>query len=43
MLKIQNLSKTYPNGVKALSDVSLEIPAGMYGPARPKRCRENRH
>lgn len=31
MLKIQNLSKTYPNGVKALSDVSLEIPAGMYG------------
>lgn len=31
MLKIQNLSKTYPNGVKALSEVSLRIPAGMYG------------
>ena len=31
MLQISNLSKTYPNGVKALVDVSLEIPAGMYG------------
>lgn len=31
MLKITNLSKTYPNGVQALNDVSLEIPAGMYG------------
>jgi ABC-type multidrug transport system ATPase subunit len=31
MLEIQNLSKTYPNGVQALSDVSLRIPAGMYG------------
>jgi ABC-2 type transport system ATP-binding protein len=25
------LSKTYPNGVKALNDVSLTIPCGMYG------------
>ncbi len=31
MLEIRNLSKTYPNGVEALKDVSLEIPAGMYG------------
>ncbi len=31
MLEISNLSKTYPNGVRALNDVSLTIPAGMYG------------
>lgn len=31
MLEISNLSKCYPNGVQALSDVSLKIPAGMYG------------
>ena len=31
MLKISNLSKTYPNGVEALKGVSLEIPTGMYG------------
>ena len=31
MLSIKNLSKTYPNGVKALQDVSLDIPKGMYG------------
>lgn len=31
MLEIRNLSKTYPNGVQALIDVSLTIPAGMYG------------
>jgi ABC-2 type transport system ATP-binding protein len=30
-LSIRNLSKTYPNGVKALQDVSLDIPTGMYG------------
>jgi ABC-2 type transport system ATP-binding protein len=30
-LKIQGLSKTYPNGVKALDNVSLTIPCGMYG------------
>lgn len=30
-LRITNLSKTYPNGVKALDDVSLEISNGMYG------------
>jgi ABC-2 type transport system ATP-binding protein len=30
-LRIQGLSKTYPGGVKALDDVSLTIPAGMYG------------
>lgn len=30
-LVINNLSKTYNNGVKALQDVSLEIPKGMFG------------
>ncbi len=30
-LVIQNLSKTYPNGVKALDNVSLEIENGMFG------------
>src|SRR4029077_6774941 len=30
-LKIEGLSKTYPNGVKALDNVSLRIPCGMYG------------
>ncbi|HET8774920.1 MAG TPA: ABC transporter ATP-binding protein [Thermoanaerobaculia bacterium] len=30
-LSIQNVSKTYPNGVQALKDVSLTVPAGMYG------------
>jgi ABC-2 type transport system ATP-binding protein len=31
MLSIRNLSKTYGNGVRALHDVSLEIPKGMFG------------
>ena len=31
MLSIRNLSKTYANGVRALHDVSLEIPKGMFG------------
>lgn len=30
-LVIQHLSKTYANGVRALNDVSLTIPTGMYG------------
>jgi len=30
-LIISNLSKTYGNGVRALQDVSLEIPVGMFG------------
>jgi len=30
-LIIQNLSKTYPNGTKALSDINLEIPTGLFG------------
>ncbi len=30
-LRIQNLSKTYPNGVQALKNVTLNIPTGMYG------------
>ena len=31
MLRINNLSKTYSNGVKALSEVSLQISQGMFG------------
>ncbi len=31
MLKIENLSKTYRNGVRALRGVTLEIPKGMFG------------
>lgn len=31
ILKIANLSKTYPNGVKALDNVSIEIENGMFG------------
>ena len=30
-LQIRNISKTYPNGVKALNDVSLTIPPGLFG------------
>nr|WP_315400756.1 ABC transporter ATP-binding protein [uncultured Duganella sp.] len=31
MLSIKHLSKTYANGVKAINDVSLDIPNGMFG------------
>ena len=30
-LRIENLSKRYPNGTQALQDVSLDIPLGMFG------------
>ena len=30
-LTIQNISKTYPNGVEALKNVSLKIGNGMFG------------
>jgi ABC-type multidrug transport system ATPase subunit len=30
-LVISNISKTYPNGVRALNNVSLTIPKGMFG------------
>jgi ABC-type multidrug transport system ATPase subunit len=30
-LDIRGISKTYPNGVQALKDVTLTIPPGMYG------------
>ncbi|WP_311195946.1 ATP-binding cassette domain-containing protein [Antarcticibacterium sp. 1MA-6-2] len=30
-LSIKNVSKTYANGVQALNNISLNIPAGMYG------------
>ena len=31
MLAIRDLVKTYPSGVHALKDVSLDVPAGMFG------------
>jgi ABC-2 type transport system ATP-binding protein len=31
LLRISNLSKTYPNGLKALNNVNLEISSGMFG------------
>src|ERR1043165_3509069 len=31
MLKIQELTKTYPSGIQALKNVSLDISAGMFG------------
>ncbi|WP_057832386.1 ABC transporter ATP-binding protein [Colwellia sp. TT2012] len=31
MLTIKNLSKTYDNGVKAMDNITLEIPKGMFG------------
>ena len=31
MLSISNLTKTYANGVRALNDVTLTIPGGMFG------------
>lgn len=31
MLEIKDLKKTYPSGVQALKNVSLDIPAGMFG------------
>jgi ABC-type multidrug transport system ATPase subunit len=31
MLKITQLNKAYTNGVKALDNVSLDIPKGMFG------------
>lgn len=31
MLEVCNLSKTYDNGVKALNNVNLKIPKGMFG------------
>ena len=31
MLSISNLTHVYANGVRALDDVSLEVPAGMFG------------
>ena len=31
MLKLENLTKTYANGVRALDGVTLDIPRGMFG------------
>lgn len=31
MLSIKTLNKTYPSGVQALNDVTLEVPPGMFG------------
>src|SRR5215217_5112923 len=30
-LRIEHLAKTYPNGVRALHDITLTIPCGMFG------------
>ena len=30
-LEIRDVSKTYPNGVQALRNVSMTIPVGMFG------------
>ena len=30
-LAIRGVSKTYPNGVRALRDITLDIPSGLYG------------
>ena len=30
-LAIRSVSKTYANGVRALHDITLDIPVGMYG------------
>ena len=34
-LRIQNLSKKYSNGVQALNNITLHIPAGMFGLLKP--------
>jgi ABC-type Na+ transport system ATPase subunit NatA len=39
-LDIRGISKRYPSGVQALSDVTLTIPAGMYGLLGPQRRRQ---
>ena len=31
MLQIENLSHTYPNGVRALDGIDIEVPTGMFG------------
>src|SRR5829696_101930 len=31
VLSLQNVSHVYPNGTRALDDVTLSIPRGMYG------------
>ena len=31
VLSIKNLTKTYPNGVKAINGINLEITNGMFG------------
>jgi ABC-2 type transport system ATP-binding protein len=31
MLKIRELTKTYPSGIQALRKISLDVPAGMFG------------
>ena len=31
MLKIRELTKTYSSGIQALKEISLDVPAGMFG------------
>jgi hypothetical protein len=42
-LDIRGVSKTYPNGVQALKDVTLTIPVGLYGLLGPNGADEMRN
>src|SRR4028118_2427427 len=41
-LRIEGLSKKYPNGVQALKAVSLTIPTGMFGLLGPTGARKSK-
>ena len=41
MLEVKNLNKTYDNGVKALNNVNLCIPKGMFGLLGPNGAGES--
>lgn len=42
-LVIQNLSKTYPGGVRALDNISTTIPTGMFGLLGPSGAGKSRN
>ena len=42
-LVIQNLSKTYPGGVRALDNISMTIPTGMFGLLGPNGVGKSRN
>lgn len=41
-LEIKNLTKQYPNGIKALDNINLSIGKGLFGLLGPTE-RENQH